>query len=183
MDTQPAAMPKNNNPMMMTVIVGIVLALAGFGGGIFFQKSQDSLKGLSGTELQKKMTSLGLGASSTSTNTRLNINGRSFGAGFPGGGNFGGRGGFVSGEIVSADATSITVKDSTGSTKVVYYSGTTTIDKTVTGAAADLTVGLNVTTNGTSNSDGSVAATTIQIRPAGSTTGTPPTDVPFAPVQ
>lgn len=184
MDSQtPTIATKKPNPIIMTTVVGIVLAAAGFGGGMMFQKSQDSLKGLSGTELQQKMASLGLGTSGTAATGTPNTNGRAFGAGFPGAGNLGGRGGLVSGEIVNADATSITVKDSTGSTKVVYYSGTTTIDKTVSGAASDLTVGLNVTTNGTSNSDGSVAATTIQIRPAGSTTGVLPTDFPAAPTQ
>ncbi len=168
--------------MMTTVIVGVVLAVVGFGGGMMFQKSQDSLKGLSGTELQKKMSSLGLGTTGTATTGARNINGRTFGTGFPGGGNFAGRGGLVSGEIVSADANSITVKESTGSTKVVYYTSTTTVDKTVAGASSDLTVGQTVTTNGTANTDGSVAATTIQIRPAGSVTAVP-TDIPTAPAQ
>ena len=161
------------NPMIITAIVGVVLAAAGFGGGMMFQKSKDSLKGLSGTALQSKITSLGLGTSGAQGTGNTNGARTFFGTGAPGAG-FAGRGraggGFVSGDIVSADATSITVKDATGSTKVVYYTSATTIDKTVTGAASDLVIGQNVTTNGTANSDGSVAATTIQLRPAGSTT-------------
>lgn len=165
----------------MTIIVGVVLGAAGFGGGIVWQKSQDSLKGLSADKLQAKLTSLGMGADGgfgAVSGTRNVNGGRAFGV-FPGGG----RGGFVSGEVVSADATSVTVKDSTGSTKVVYYTSSTAITKSVTGASSDLTVGQNVTTNGTSNSDGSIAATTIQLRPAGENLQAPPTDAQAPPVQ
>ncbi len=153
--------------MIMTAMVGIVLGAIGFGGGLMFQKGQDSLKGLTGSALQTKIASLGLGTGSGGAQGAGNTNG---GRGFFGGGFAGrdGRGGLVAGQIISADATSVTVKEANGSTKVVYYTGATTIDKSVTGATSDLTIGQSITTNGTANSDGSVAATTIQIRPAGS---------------
>jgi hypothetical protein len=53
------------------------------------------------------------------------------------------------------------------SSEIVLLSPTTQILKSVTGAASDLTVGSEVTITGTTNSDGSVSATSIQIRPAG----------------
>lgn len=72
-------------------------------------------------------------------------------------------GGFTAGSIVSKDATSITVKLSDGSTKLVLYSGSTTIGQFTTGTANDLATGKEVTVTGTTNSDGSITATRIQI--------------------
>ncbi len=94
-----------------------------------------------------------------------------------GGGRFGGAGAAF-GTIVAKDATSITVQlmggpnasstngSATGS-KIVLYNTTTEIGKTVTGADTDLKVGENVVVNGSANSDGSITAQMIQIRPAG----------------
>jgi hypothetical protein len=82
------------------------------------------------------------------------------------------------GSIVAKDANSITVQlmggpnasstngSATGS-KIVLYSGSTEIGKTVAGTGSDLTVGESVVVNGTPNSDGSITAQMIQIRPVG----------------
>ena len=90
---------------------------------------------------------------------------------------FGGNGAAF-GSIIAKDVNSITVQlmggpnasstngSSTGS-KIVLFSGSTEIGKTVPGSATDLTVGQNVVVNGTPNSDGSITAQMIQIRPAG----------------
>jgi hypothetical protein len=95
----------------------------------------------------------------------------------------GGRGGgnMVIGSIIANDGTTITVKTSNGSTKIVMFSGSTTISKTETGSASDLTVGQEVTVSGSTDSaTGTVTATRIsvgrlqgpaQTRPAG--TGAP----------
>ena len=80
------------------------------------------------------------------------------------------------GTIIAKDASSITVQlggpnatstnsSSTG-TRIVLYGDTTQIEKTVSGSAGDLTVGTSVLVNGASNSDGSITASSIQIRPA-----------------
>ena len=76
-------------------------------------------------------------------------------------------GGFTGGSILSKDATSITVKDSSGNTKTVYYSSSTTISKSSDVSADALTVGQDVTVTGTSNTDGSVTATRIILGSAG----------------
>jgi hypothetical protein len=81
--------------------------------------------------------------------------------------------GMVSGEILSADAKSITVKDRTGGSKIVFIGASTEVMKSITGTVADLVVGANVITNGTPNADGSITATTVQLRPAGQTFGGP----------
>jgi hypothetical protein len=73
---------------------------------------------------------------------------------------------FVSGQILSMDAQSITVKLATGGSMLVYVSPSTTIQKTVDGSKKDLTVGQDVTAMGISNTDGSVSANSVQIRPA-----------------
>jgi hypothetical protein len=81
-------------------------------------------------------------------------------------------GGLVAGKIVSVDPTSISVAlpnststtATTGSTVVLYSSGTSIL-KSVIGSSADLQVGNSVTVSGTTNSDGSVSANSIQIRP------------------
>jgi len=99
------------------------------------------------------------------------------GTGFPGGNGFAGangtarRGGAVSGSVIAADATSITVKTSDGGTKIVLVSGSTTVSKVSEGAQADLTVGQNVIVTGTTNTDGSVSATRVQVGATLPTTG------------
>ncbi len=87
--------------------------------------------------------------------------------GFAGGMRGGAGGGIVSGTVVSADANSITVQSGTAGSKIVLVSPSTTVAKSVTGSLADIAVGSTVTVIGTANSDGSVSATSVQIRPTG----------------
>jgi hypothetical protein len=82
----------------------------------------------------------------------------------------------ANGEVISKDDQSITIKLQDGGSKIVYFSGSTTIGKTTTGTAADLKTGEQVMANGSSNSDGSVGAQNIQIRPDNG--GNPPGDIP-----
>lgn len=77
-------------------------------------------------------------------------------------------GGSVSiGSIVSIDGTSITLKMQNGSSRVILYSPTTEVGKFVTGKTSDLQAGENIMVSGQTNSDGSITAQSIQIRPAG----------------
>lgn len=79
--------------------------------------------------------------------------------------NNGMQGGFADGEIISKDDKSITIKIKDGSSKIIYFSDSTVIGKATQGSITDLEVGQQIMINGEKNSDGSLAAKNIQIRP------------------
>ena len=81
------------------------------------------------------------------------------------GGMFGANG--ASGEIISKDNTSITIKLTTGGSKIVFFSSSTRISKLTDGSINDLIVGTQIMANGSPNKDGSVTAQTVQIHPQG----------------
>lgn len=111
------------------------------------------------------------GGRATRSGSTANAKNGVFANGFPGangqtpqGGNgTRGGGGMVIGSIISNDGTSITVKTQDGSTKIVLFSGSTTISKSTTGSASDLTVGQDVRVTGETKSDGTVSATGISV--------------------
>lgn len=92
-------------------------------------------------------------------------------------------GGLVSGKVLSIDATSMTVQLGNGGpagaesgSKIIFFSPTTKIEKSVSGSVSDVVVGNQVLVTGAANSDGSVNAASIQLRPAtvaGATTTIP----------
>lgn len=74
-------------------------------------------------------------------------------------------GGITNGEVIGVDDKSITVKMPDGSSKIVLLSSTTTINKSAEGTVADVKTGEKVAVFGTSNSDGSLTAQSIQLNP------------------
>ncbi|MFA6585963.1 MAG: hypothetical protein WCS86_02260 [Candidatus Paceibacterota bacterium] len=144
---------KNKNTIIYA-IVGIIILMGVFYGGMTYGKSQIPLFGSNG----------------------FNQNGQNR-TGQPGMGNRNGRmngSGFVSGEILSKDANSVTVKinnidpNSTNTqvgSKIILLGTSTEVTKTITGSLNDLATGTQIIVTGTANTDGSITAKTIQIRP------------------
>lgn len=135
------------------VVSCVVCLVIGFFGGMQYKSGKSSSFAMGGRNsfIQGGMTS-GQGA---------NRMGRG-----------GGFGGVVSGEILSKDDQSITVKlrdmgngGADAGSKIVFYSPSTQVSKTVDGSSSDLVVGKQVVVMGTPNTDGSVNATSVQVRP------------------
>ncbi|MDO8582157.1 MAG: hypothetical protein Q7S16_04775, partial [bacterium] len=139
----------------MKKIIPIVLGFIIVGGTAFYAGMRyDQSKSASARQARGQQFGGGTG------------NGGMRGAGASQAGVRGGSGGLVAGEILSKDDKSITVKLRDGGSKIVFLSGTTQVMKTGTGSVQDLAVGEQVTVMGSANTDGSVNAESVQIRPA-----------------
>jgi len=135
----------NKKNMMIMVAVAVVFAAGGFFGGTKYAQAKRT----------SQLSAFRSGAA----------------GGFPGRGGRGDAagGGFASGQIIAQDDKSVTIKMTDGSSKIVFLAGSTQIAKSDVGAVTDLASGQQVVVTGTSNSDGSITATGIQIRPANMT--------------
>jgi len=132
------------NQIIIMVLVAILAAGAGFYGGMKYQQSKRTTA--FGTMEGRQMMNGKTGERTNGTITR---------------------GGFrpVSGEIIKADDTSVTVKLQDGSSKIILLTKNTAINKAETGTTADLTTGITIVVFGSENSDGSVTAQNVQINP------------------
>ncbi|MFA5188784.1 MAG: hypothetical protein WC460_05470 [Patescibacteria group bacterium] len=133
---------KKNQTLIISIIIVLVVGAGAFYGGMVYAKSQKGSMANSG-RFQ------GFNAAGAQGSTRLAANG-----------------GAVSGQLLSQDDKSITLKLNNGGSKIIFLSDTTQITKSVSGAVADLTTGENLMVSGTANADGSITAQTIQIRPS-----------------
>lgn len=88
---------------------------------------------------------------------------------FAGAGRTRGAGAFSTGSILSVSGNTLTMSLQSGGSQIVVLGTSTPILKSTVGTTADLTAGTNVMITGTTNSDGSLTAQSIQIRPAGMT--------------
>jgi hypothetical protein len=137
-----------NKKIYMGVIIGLVIAVLSFWGGM--------------TYAGKNIKTANASRQGGFNQGGFNQNGGAKGQMARGGANLGG---LVSGEVLSIDSKSITVKLRDGGSKIVLFSPATKVEKTVDGITADVAVGKQVSIMGTANTDGSVSATSIQIRP------------------
>lgn len=139
---------KNN--LLVTTIVAVIVGGLGFFGGIQYQKVNANPARPGGQFQQLD-------------------NGQNRPAGLTGRNGTATRGGVspVSGEILSIDDKSITVKSQDGSNKIVVYADSTNINKSSEGSFADLQVGEEVMVIGTEDANGTVTAQTISVGGAG----------------
>ena len=149
---------------MMAVIIGVVVV----GTGSFYAGMKYGAIASSGQVLlqngQARFPQMGVGGG---RGARTNgVNG----------------GGFANGEVISKDEKSITIKlrdnrqsssaqDGQGGSKIVFFSDSTQIMKTVDGSSKDISIGEQVMATGSANPDGSISAQAIQIRPTAPSNG------------
>jgi len=132
--------------MKKTLIIFVVAILL-VGGGAFY----------GGMKYQQSKSSSG-------NLTRQNFQNLSQGQRQQLSGGRGGGSGFLGGEVLNKDAQSLTIKMTDGSSKIVFFSASTTISRMAEGSVNDIETGKQIIVTGSQNSDGSYTATTIQIR-------------------
>ncbi|HQU07968.1 MAG: hypothetical protein B7X04_00715 [Parcubacteria group bacterium 21-54-25] len=131
-----------------TVVIALIALVVGAGGGYWsghaLAQSSPSTSGtVSGTFSPGGRTSF-RGSNTSSSNGSTD---------------------FLTGTIAKEGAGSITLSLRDGSSKIVLLTPNTAISKSVAGSTHDLAVGATVIVNGAANSDGSVSASLIQLRP------------------
>lgn len=132
-----------NKQLITTVVVALIVGVAGFFGGTQYQKTKRPAVGALGAARG------GVAGAATT---------RRFGAG---GNNF------VSGTVQSQNGQQITIQLAAGGSRIVILPPSAQVGKFAAASSTDISVGNMVTVTGTDNSDGSITAQNVQIRPPG----------------
>ncbi len=142
------------NIIFAVILTLLVAGAGGFYGGMKYQQT-------------KAPQTIGFMANGAAVGGRMfrTFNGEA------GAGGAGVRANFATGQILSSDGKIVTVKTQDGGSKIVFLTDATQIQKMDKATTSDLANEKYVTITGTSNSDGSLTAATIQLR------DTPPVQV------
>ena len=148
---QLAARPAAGLPKVTLALIGVVLAVGGFVGGIAVGKSSADSKSTTNTA-----------APGGTTRTRGGFTGGQNGgqSGGTAGGQFT-RGGTVTGTVTAVNGSTLTVTDTTGKQVTVDTTGQTTVTIGKTGALSDLANGAEVTVIGTPDGSGKITARSV----------------------
>ncbi|MFH0873348.1 MAG: hypothetical protein V1846_00705 [Candidatus Komeilibacteria bacterium] len=140
----------NKKTLPIFIVVLLVVAGASFYGGMLYGKSTTGPGGNFPNLTAEQRAAMGNGQ---------------FGANRAAGNGTG----LASGDVLAKDDKSITLKLRDGGSKTILLSSSTETQKMATVSADEVTVGTAISVVGTTNSDGSISAKTIQIRPVGLT--------------
>jgi len=139
---------------LFLVLGFLVIAVGAFFGGMKYQENkQPNFQSQFGNNETTGMMRSGNGTTRTGNNQMMS--GARNNSGFRP----------VNGEIISADDKSITVKLTDGSSRIIFFSDKTTINKATQAISSDLKTGEKVMVVGQQNADGSVTAQTISLNP------------------
>lgn len=159
------------------VVIALLLGSAGgYAAGRATGKSQPApagaLSNSNGGSGQTTITRTGSAGSTTAgsqTTTTAQTGASGSGTtqqGFTGFGGLGG-GGFTAGTVQTVAGNKVTLTSRTGATVTVNLTAGTAVTRMVQGSISDITAGMNLTVMGTTQSDGSVAATRITATASG----------------
>jgi uncharacterized protein YneF (UPF0154 family) len=129
--------------LILILIALIIVGVGGFFGGMKYGQSQ-ALKNLTPEKMREIFQQRGEAVQALRVRTGQN---------------------FLSGQVISKDEKSLTIKLADGSTKIVFLSQSTQISKATEGSIEDIEIGKEILVTGTQNEDGSLTARTIQISP------------------
>lgn len=130
---------------IVVVVIGVLMVVAAFFGGMKYSQSQTV--GQRGGGNYPSLQGPGRNGGGMNGNITKGSN-------------------VVAGEVLSMDDKSVTLKLPAGGSKIVLLSDKTLVTKSVEGSKADIKQGITLMVNGITNTDGSVTADNIQIRPA-----------------
>jgi hypothetical protein len=130
----------------LTVGIAVISLIVGLIGGYWYEKSSVSRLANSSDQFPGGRAQQGF----RSANSRA--------GGFA-------AGGAISRQVISKDDTSLTIKTRDGSSKIILITGNTTVAKSAAGLISDIATDAMVMVLGNLNSDGSITANSIQIRP------------------
>ncbi|NTV31463.1 hypothetical protein HGA91_05815 [candidate division WWE3 bacterium] len=138
-----------NNTLIIGIIICLVLCGGSFYGGMIYGEHKTS---------SNIPTRNGFGANSGQPRA-FPSGGMQRGNGFPGGSG----GGFINGTVTTTSDGTMTVKTADGSSKIVFTNDKTEVSSSVKAQIGDIKTDASVMVRGTTNSDGSITAQSIQL--------------------